>query len=520
MTNIRHTSKRAIYFWFILLVSISAGFAQEDAYTNYVSFLERYRVITGGREKFLRTNYFIENSSGISLQSKNDSALLSHSPYTLGALLALLFKNDPAIKSAEQSVLVVLGSLDGAKALRLPVVKLETSGTYIGNPPGPIIVKKGQFGIVDNPLAPGTSVFLPPEDVKLYDGMEHTLYQFKIIGDIPIWTWGKIGLGIEAGYINVQAAELAVKKIKHEKSIRLRGIVETLGYLRELEQLLQLQKTIGARLIMISEQNNKAGFITETELLSIKISIKEIDIGLIELNEKKQKLLAELSSMTGLANLTMEELALNIPALEALPVTDRTMLYMQVAQGNYDLLLGSIYIEAKQKLVDLARVQAKGLPDFGLHVEAAYSGPRFPFLEIDWARKDDYQVTISIATQGNILGNPQKKADAEKAQAELDEAVARLSEGQANLKITVEQLLNSMEMLKARIEYAQLKQELYNKQLAQKKITVAMGSGSEAEFLQDIIKALTALSEAYNYCINYRTQLLTLDLLLGAGSID
>lgn len=504
--------------WFI---SMTPGFTQEeDAYNNYITFLERYRTIISGKEVFVRTKYLMEQEVSLSLPHQENVAAAIKAPYTLKTLLELLIKNDPSVKAAEQGVLVALGSLDGAKAMRLPVIKLETSGTYIGNPPGPIVVKKGEFGIVDNPLMPGTSVYLPPGDVKIYDGMEHTLYQFKIIGDIPLWTWGKLGLGIDAGYINVQAAELAVKKIKHEKSIRLRGIVETLGYLQEVEQILKLEQALGARLIMISEQNKKAGFITETDLLSIKINIKEIDIGLIELKEQKQKLLAELSSMTGLANLTIENIALTVPALEIMPISDKEMLCAQAVLGNYDLLLGSVYIEAKQKLVELARIQAKGLPDFGVHVEATYSGPRFPLLETDWARKDDYQVTVSIANQGNILGNPQKKADAEKAQAELDEARAQLCDGQAALNITVEQSLSTMEMLSARIEYALLKQELYNTNLVQKKITIAMGSGSEADFLQDIITALTALTEAYNYCINYRTQLLTLDVLIGTGTLE
>lgn len=490
--------------------------AQEDFYTAYKLFVEGYqKLFAEDKILFTRTNAVLAAIEQTPHKQEYAESLKYKKQYTFEDLLFLMLQNNPSIKSAEQSVMVALGSLEGAKAQRLPVFKLETSGTYIGNPVGPIIIKKGELGIVDNPVTPGTSVYLPPEDIKIYEGMENTLYQFKIVGDMPLWTWGKIGLGIDAGFINIRAAQLNVKKIIHEKSIRLRGIFESLGYLKEIENILKLEQKIGTRLLVLTEQNKKAGFITETDYLTIKINIKEIDLALSALNEKKQKLLTELASMTGLQSLTMESLLHTLIPLEVLPISNADKLNELALCNNYDIRLGTIYLEVKQKLVELARIQAKGLPDLGLHFEISYSGPRFPFIETDWARKDDYQITISIATLGNIFGNPGKKAEAEKALAELEEGRVKLEEGKANIVVILEQTISSLDMLKTRIEYAMLKQELYSAQLASKKITVSMGSGSEAEFLNEILKALSALGESYSHYIDYRTQILTVDLLAG-----
>ncbi|HQG39579.1 MAG TPA: TolC family protein [Spirochaetales bacterium] len=511
--QVRHSIKILLILWLIgLSVQLSA---QEDYYSAYTIFVERYLGLSQGNKIFTRTGEMLAAMMQNTGQREYVESIKNKKQFKLEDLLFLLFQNNPSIQSARQSVMVAHGNLQGAKAQRLPVFKLETSGTYIGNPVDPIVIKKGEFGIVDNQLTPGTSVYLPPEDVKIYQGMENTLYQFKIVGDMPLWTWGKISLGIDAGYVNIQAAELYVKKIIHEKSIRLRGIFESLCYIKEIENILKLEQKIGARLLELTEQNKKAGFITETDYLTIKINIKEIDLAVSVLNEKKQKLLTELAALTGLKSLTMESLSLELLPIEVLPLTDLDTLRELTLYNNYDILLGSIYLEAKQILVEIAQIQAKGLPDLGLHLEVSYSGPRFPFIETDWARKDDYQITISIATQGNIFGSPGKKAEAEKARAELEEGRVKLEEGKANLILTLDQTMSALNMLVTRIEYAMLKQELYVAQLASKKVTISMGSGSEADFLNEMLKALSALSEAYSHYIDYRTQLLTIDILEG-----
>ena len=501
----------------VCLVTISVKlYAEEDFYAAYKRFVEEYQKLFVENKPFVRTNTMLAAIKQNTNKSEYIVSLKNKERYTLDDLLYLMLQNNPSIKSAEQSVMVAMGNLEGVKAQRLPIFKLETSGTYIGNPPGPIVIKKGEFGIIDNPLSPGASVYLPPEDIKIYQGMENTLYQLKIVGDMPLWTWGKISLGVDAGYINVYAAQLNVKKTIHEKSIRLRGIFESLGYIKVIEEILKFEQVIGKRLLELSEQNKKAGFITETDYLTIKINIKEIDLALSVLNEKKQKLLTELASMTGLKSLTMESLSLTLIPLEVLPISSADKLNEQALCNNYDIRSGTIYLEVKQKLVELARIQANGLPDLGLHLEVSYNGPRFPFIETDWARKDDYQITISIATLGNIFGNPGKKAEAEKALAELEEGRVKLEEGKTNIIMILEQTLNTLSMLKTRIEYAMLKQELYSAQLASKNITLTMGSGLEADFLNDLLKALSALGDAYSHYIDYRTQLLTIDLLAGS----
>jgi outer membrane protein TolC len=244
------------------------------------------------------------------------------------------------------------------------------------------------------------------------------------------------------------------------------------------------------------------------------MSVKEIDIAILQLKEQQNKLLNELSFLVGISSMALEELALEAKALEYYPGSVDSV-YQAVLAENYDLQLGLVYIEAKKKLVELAKVQANGLPDLGLHLEVSYSGPRFPFIETDWARKDDWQLTMSIATMGNILGNPVKKADAQKAASELGEAEAKLEEGRKNLLSFVQTSWGNTQLIKARLEYNLLKQQVSIEELGAKKFTISVGSGSEAELLNALVKALSGLADAYTLCINYRTELLSLDLVQG-----
>ncbi len=502
--------RRALFFAALvfLLANVPAQ-DQFDYFLAYKDLADGFSGLTQSSNAFVRTPFYLAQ-----VRTRTNPAPATEKPYDLLKLLDLYLRNNPSVRTSEEAVLVAYGNLGGAQAQRLPVFKLETTGTYIGNPPGPIVIKKGEFGIVENPVMPGTNVFLPPEDVKIYDGMESTLYQFKLSGDMPLWTWGKINLGIEAGKLGIEAARISLEKTIHEGSIRLRGIYETLGYLDRMLGILSLQRNIGARLLSISEQSQKAGFITMTELLSVKMNIKEIDIAILQLREQQNKLLNELSFLAGASSITMEDLDLEVKSLEYYPGSAETV-YETVLAENYDLRLGLAYIEAKKKLVELAKVQANGLPDLGLHLEVSYSGPRFPFIETDWARKDDWQLTMSIATMGNIFGNPVKKADAQKAVSELGEAEAKLEEGRKNLLSFVQTSWSNTLLIKARIEYNLLKQQVSIEELGAKRFTISVGSGSEAELLNSVIKALSGLADAYTLCINHRTELLSLDLVQG-----
>jgi len=71
---------------------------------------------------------------------------------------------------------------------------------------------------------------------------------------------------------------------------------------------------------------------------------------------------------------------------------------------------------------------------------------------------------------------------------------------------------------KARLEYAALKQDGWAADLAQMRATIQAGAGSEAEYLSKMIEALGGLAEAYGTLAEYRGALVSLDAVAGDAS--
>ena len=183
--------------------------------------------------------------------------------------------------------------------------------------------------------------------------------------------------------------------------------------------------------------------------------------------------------------------------------------------GNYDLALLSTLLASKQGLEKLARKEAIGLPDFGLHLELSYGGPVLPFIEDAWKDKDDYQLTVTIGASGSFFGNGVKVAEAAKAKAELAEATAHQAEAEQSIRAYIRETYLGIDLGKARLEYAALKQDSWASDLAQMRATIQAGAGSEAEYLSKMIEALGGLAEAYGTLAEYRGALVSLDAVVG-----
>jgi len=432
-------------------------------------------------------------------------------PYTLADLVSQALASSPLIRSAQANRRAAEADLQSARAQRLPVFALDTSATYLGNPLGPIVVKKGELGAFPNPQDPnGSTILVPPLDVQLYKGMESSLYQFKVSADLPLFTWGKINTGIDAALSALSASRIKESKTAHELRYRIQGTWEALTYVVKTEAVLEVQQQAGHRLAELARESYRSGFITRTELLNTEVQVKEIEVGLAMASEKRNRLLSDLSYLAGLKDLTLKDLNLE-PVQASAPRSDVTEALITIPQTNYDLAYGKAMLEAQKQMERLADLQGRGLPDIGLHLEASYGGSRFPFLETDWYGKDDYQFTFSVGTKGNLFGNPVKAGEALKARAQTEDAQAQLFQGKQNLASFIREQYLTLELQKSRLEYAQLKLSAQEEELERQKQLLLSGSGAESDYLSKLLEILSTLTDAYSQLATYRSTLLALE---------
>lgn len=433
-------------------------------------------------------------------------------PYSLPELLAMGAARNASVRAAAEGAAAALAQLKAARARRLPTLSTDVSGTWIGNPVGPVSLTAGELGTIGG-------VLIPPEDMLLYQGMESTLYRFSVAAEVPIFTWGKISLGIDLAQAGLEAAELQRRKSAHEMGVKIRGLCESLAYLREACRVLELQTRIGRRLVELAEANFAAGFLTAADLLGVRIRLKETDLATAHAEESRDRLLSELASLVGLPELGLDQLELKAP-VAGLPRWSADQASTLISEGSYDLAALAMLVESKRKAHALARAEARGLPDIGLRLEASYGGSRFPLLEKDWFGQDDYSLNLSLGTSTAALGNAVKAGEAAKAAAEIEEALAKQEEGARSVRGFVRETYLAADLDRAKIEYAALRLDAAAADLAQRQVVLRAGAGSESEYLTAMSEALGVLAEAWGTMTEYRSAILALEAAAGSRAAD
>jgi outer membrane protein TolC len=430
---------------------------------------------------------------------------VSGPPYDLPTLISLMEGGSPAIAISQGAEEAAKGDLSGAKARRYPTLRTEASGAYLGNPQDAI-----EF------LPAYTLGPTQPEAIGI-PAVDPFQYSFKLIGELPLFTWGKTGAGIKASEAALGAARLQLAKTIHEKRIQLQATWESLSCVTAAEEALALQAKAGQRLVSLAEQNQSSGFITTVELLDVRLKVKQTAIAQARLAENRERLLSELASLAGLDGLNLEQLSLKVPAAGPVPGSEADS-QETIPAGNYDLALARAQVEARRSLETLARTQAKGLPDLGLRAELSYGGSRLPYTTDDWEDKTDWQLILSIGASGILFGDPVKAGEAVRAQAELDQARAQLEEGQRQLKAYIRESYLNLDLLRSRLEYSLLQQEYWAASLVQEQTRLNLGAGSETEYLSLLMEALGGLAEGYGILAEYRAVILGLQGAAGATS--
>ena len=111
--------------------------------------------------------------------------------YTLEVLLTQTELNHPELlKLQEEYRRSVLDLKDAWWSLG-PTVDLQASGTYMVNPPvGAMYINVDDIinSIHWNGIKPSNT----GQRIKVFDGMENTLYNFELTMTQPVFTWGKI----------------------------------------------------------------------------------------------------------------------------------------------------------------------------------------------------------------------------------------------------------------------------------------------------------------------------------------
>lgn len=382
-----------------------------------------------------------------------------------------------------------------AKAGLGPTVDMTVSGTYFLNPPIDSIVLNVDEILNSINWPDGINVNSNGQYLTLFDGMENTFYSFQLDITQPIYTWGKIKTAIklyekisEVKLLQINSKE---KQLKAELDTRLVSLI----YLAKIKSLLQTQDEYANRLVKFSEDAQKNGILLQQDVLEAKISAQQIKIAQQEVEEQFYNVLLGVQKLTDNQNLTLENIDF-IPdenKFYEFANQDKKELLEKATSKTQDTFLILSNLEQISKYTtDIAEASVYWKPDFALKMSLGYGGSRFPFIETDWFRQNDYTANFTVALKTTVWDGGKKINEIKKSQSKEETATINYEDALISIKQKLQEQFNVMDLALSKIEYQKLKLETLDSKIKQQEQLFNSGYGSEKDLLQAKIDRTTA----------------------------
>ncbi len=379
-----------------------------------------------------------------------------------------------------------------------PTIDLTVSGTYFLNPPIDSIVLN--VDDILNSITWPDSMDIKPcgQYLTLYDGMENTFYSFQLDVTQPIYTWGKLKNAIKLYEKVSEIKQLQISSKEKQLQTELNTRIVSLFYLSQIETLLNTQDEYANRLVKISEDAQKNGILLEQDVLEAKISAQQINITQQEIKEQFFNLLLSIQKMTGNQNLELANINFtpNENIFYEFANRNRDELFSKALNTTQDTFLILENLEQiSQYTTKIAQASVYWKPDFALKLSLGYGGSRFPFLEKDWFRQNDYTTNFTLALKTTVWDGGKKINEIKKSKSKEEIAGVNYDDAVLSIKQKLQEQFNVIDLALSKIEYQKLKLQTLDSKIKQQEQLFNSGYGSEQELLQAKIERNTAQIE-------------------------
>lgn len=414
------------------------------------------------------------------------SSLFATETYNYDSLASSLRLNNTKLQAAYQDVVQAKLDTKDAKANYHPTIDLTVSGSYIINPIGPITVNASELGLPYN------------QYITLYKGMENTLYQTSLSLQQPIFTWGKISNGVKALKEVESVRSLQLTDTENQLNAELKSRLSAIYYMDDIISLLNEQKSYADRLVELAHAAQEQGIMLAQEVKENEINALQVDVTLSEINAQYSSNLTALRTMTGLLDLTREDISY-IPDEESfytLAKEDRNALIKSAtSQSQPTLQMLSHMQSAMEYSEKVSKASVYWKPDFALQVSASYGGSRLPLVETDWYRQDDYNGMVTVAFKTTVWDGGKALNNIKRSESNVANAVISRDEAINTIITTLSEQFANQDMAIAKISYLDLKEETLVSKVEQKILLQSYGNASEADVLNAQIELTTCRLE-------------------------
>ena len=266
----------------------------------------------------------------------------------------------------------------------------------------------------------------------------------------------------------------------------------------DIISLLNEQKSYADRLVELAHAAQEQGIMLAQEVKENEINALQVDVTLSEINAQYSSNLTALRTMTGLLDLTREDISY-IPDEESfysLAKEDRNALIKSATSQSQPTLQMLTHMQSAMEYSEkVSKASVYWKPDFALQVSASYGGSRLPLLETDWYRQDDYNGMVTVAFKTTVWDGGKALNNIKRSESNVANAVISRDEAINTIITTLSEQFANQDMAIAKISYLDLKEETLVSKVEQKILLQSYGNASEADVLNAKIELTTCRLE-------------------------
>ncbi len=412
--------------------------------------------------------------------------------YTFESLKESMRSGNAELRKATETYNQSLLDVKDAKANYQPQISLLLSGTYMPNPP----IGKTSIGVDE--LSSQLGVTIPGsasgEYVTLYKGMDSLYYNAGLTITQPIFTWGKIPKAVDLYSEIASIRALSVEDSADKLTVELKTRLTAKCYMDELFTLIAETKEKADELVDMSQDAYDNGMLLKEDVTKAKISALEIDVKEQELRKQYADNLKSLQTITANDGLDAENIDYTvnedeISALAALGHDDVISLVTRSDSATISMLRSQTRAYELKK--EIAEASLYWKPDFALQVSLTYGGSAMPLIEKNWYRANDYGLYLTFAISTTVWDGGVKLNDVKRAKSEIEGTKADYDSAVNQLTETAEENLSQIELSLVKLEYYDLKLEEAEERLDLLNRQYDAGSISRTDILSQEIEILT-----------------------------
>ena len=389
-------------------------------------------------------------------EAEGSTPRVSGEAITLESAVDLAISRSAEVQIGELEVAKGRAGERVARAMRLPTISVQGSGSFLSQPSEGVVISKGAFGYAPTAQSPAP-VAIPDQDFVIVDDAEPTYFSIRTTLTQPLITWGKLRRSEELARIETDANILERQRHKFDAEQELTDLYLAGRFAQDSVTLLEKVVAVGEAIVADRNRSYDEGLITRQNILEAESDLAGLEL---QLNRSVEALKTARTALLFFTGLDAGEFYFATPLFDSPGDLDEETLLEAAKERSIDREI--LYLRSVQ--ARLARRIAAGdrvfKPDISISISLDITGQRIPLVGANWTDSWNSNLIVTIGTQLELFDSGRSKASLEQSEIDLQIATVGGESFDRGIALIVRRQIDAIRTAAYEFAYSQAKLDL------------------------------------------------------------